>query len=229
MSHPEFNLFHYWRSSCSWRVRWAMDLKGIPFKPVAISLLNDDTEQPDHVARNPAKAVPVLQWTVPSTNGVGKAAETKTLTESLAIIQYLESLQPTPNLFPNDPYLKARAWALAEIINSGTHPLQNPTVLEMHAPGTSPEAAAARKVWAQQVIRNGLQVFQTLCKDVAGDFSVGNVLTIADLCLIPQIYNAKRFDVDLKEFPLLVRINEKALETPSALSSHPDRYEPQAT
>jgi maleylacetoacetate isomerase len=147
MSAPSgpYRLYHYWRSSSSWRVRFGLSLKNIAYEPVAISLLDGSSEAPEHLERNPAGFVPVLEIPGP---------EQYRLTESLAILLYLEDRHPdTQRLLPEDAYLKARCWALAETVNAGIQPIQNLPVLHRHS--QDPEE---QKKWARHFIRNGLEV-----------------------------------------------------------------------
>jgi len=206
----ELTLFHYWRSSSSWRVRWALRLKRVDVKMVAVSLLNGESESPEHLKRNPQGYVPVLQ--------VGH----KYLQESVAIIEWLEELIPSPSLYPGDSYQRAHIRALVEAINSGTQPLQNVSVVEKYS-----KDEAAKKEWMQHFIRKGLKSFEIMARDSAGKFSVGDQVTAADLFLIPQLYNAQRHEVPLSEFPLLVKINENAFKTKEVQESAPDKYKPE--
>ena len=191
-------------------MRWALHYKGIPFECTPIGLLDGEAEGAEHRARNPAGLVPVL-----------KTSDGHYLTESLAIIRYLEELYPTPTLFSGTALDHARIWSLAETINSGTQPLQNIPVTNLHSPDP-----AEQKKWAQHWIRNGLEVFETLAHENAGRFSHGNELTLADLCLIPQCYNAERFDVSFREFPTISRVYDHCMNLESLQKSHPDQYKP---
>jgi len=205
-----FKLYHYWRSSSSWRVRFAMEYKKIPFEPIAVSLLNGESESPEHLKRNPAGLVPVLE-----------TPDGKYLTESLAIIRYLEEIHATPTLFPGTPLDHARIWALAEVINSGTHPIQNPPVVQRHS-----SDPAEQKRWMQYWIHQGLETYEKLCTAEAGLFSHGDQLSLADLCLIPQCYNATRHGVDFRQFPTIARIHDSCSALESLKKSHPDIYQP---
>ncbi len=215
MSAPSgpYRLYHYWRSSSSWRVRFGLSLKNIAYEPVAISLLDGSSEAPEHLERNPAGFVPVLEIPGP---------EQYRLTESLAILLYLEDRHPdTQRLLPEDAYLKARCWALAETVNAGIQPIQNLPVLHRHS--QDPEE---QKKWARHFIRNGLEVYETLCAPLRGRFSVGDHPTLADLCLSPQLYNADRYQVDWSDLKHLVEIERACRELPAWTASHPDRFKP---
>lgn len=205
----ELTLYHYWRSSSSWRVRWALALKGLKAKMVHVSLLDGESESPAHLARHPLGYVPVLE--------VG----TRRLIESAAIIEWLEETAPSPQLYPGDSFDRAHTRALVEVINADTQPVQNLTVLDFHS-----SDANEKKRWSQHFIRRGLAAYQKLAAPRAGKFSFGNQLTAADLYLIPQLYNAQRFDVSPSEFPLLAQIQANAVQTDGYKASEPDIYKP---
>jgi maleylacetoacetate isomerase len=206
-------LYHYWRSSSSWRVRWALAYKHIPCDWVAINLLTDESDSEAHLRRNPMGYVPALELE-------GKNGPVY-LTESIAIIEWLEETHPEPRLLPVDPFERAQVRQLAEVINSGTQPLQNLTTMLLHS--DNPEE---QKRWARHWSRKGLQAYEKLAQETAGTFSFGNSLTLADLFLAPQCYNALRQEISLDEFPLIKKIYEAALATPSGQTSHPDRFAP---
>lgn len=206
-------LYHYWRSTSSWRVRWALAHKGLlaSTELVAINLLDDSTDRPEFRALNPLGYVPVLE------------AEGARFTESVAILEWLDETRPEPRLYPGSPVERAHIRALVEVINAGTQPLQNLSALLAHS-----EDPEARKRWAQHWIRKGLHAFEVLTRSSRGVFSVGDTVTAADLLLIPQCYAAGRQEVSIaQEFPALQRICDAALATPAAQSAHPDRFDPE--
>lgn len=215
----KLKLYHYWRSSSSWRVRWALAYKGIPYDPLAVNLLNAETESEEHLARHPLGFVPVLE--------IGS----KKLTESLAIIHYLEQIVPSPSLFlkpqagaaydEETAYLQAKVIELTETINADTQPLQNLDPQQLHS-----SDPAEQKKWAIHWIRRGLSAYEKLCKPVYGRFSVGNQITASDLCLIPQIYNAKRYGIEISDYPILEKIEQNAKLEKSYQESEPSRFEP---
>lgn len=210
----KFKLYHYWRSSSSWRVRWALAHKSLHCEYLPVNLLSDDPDSPEHLARNPMGYVPALE--------IIDGGTTYCLTESMAIIEWLEEKFPRSPLFPGDAFQRARIRQLCETINSGTQPLQNLNVLQHFS--SDPEE---QKKWAQYWIRKGLHAYEQLARGGAGRFSVGDTLTAADLFLIPQLYNARRQDVMAEaEFPLLAKVMENALQTPSAKASEPERFKP---
>ncbi len=214
MSGHQFKLYHYWRSSSSWRVRWALATKGIECELVPINLLTNEADQPDHLQRNPLGYVPVLEV-------LQKDKNAWLLTESTAILEFLEELYPEPALITGDSYQRARIRQLAQIINSDTQPLQNPHVVEKFS--TDP---AQKLQWSQLWIRKGLQAYEIVAKGSAGKFSIGDTVTLADLFLVPQCYNALRNEISLSEFPLLERIYSHSMGTDECKKSAPEIFKP---
>lgn len=189
-------LYHYWRSSCSWRVRWALALKQVPYTSVTVNLLQKEHHDPKFLAKSPLGQVPCLE------------TPDLCLTESLAILEWLEESFPTRPLLPQDAPSRGQVRELAAMIASGTQPLQNLHVLNYRS---SDHGEKAR--WAQHFISRGLKGFEEKIQNTAGTFSFGATPTMADLCLIPQVYNALRFKVDMNQFPNCERIYHNALKT----------------
>ena len=206
-------LYNYWRSSASWRVRGALHLKGIAFEYVPVHLVEGEQRSAAHHERNPMDQVPALQLELPGRGPVVVA-------QSMAILELLEELHPEPALLPRDPFLRARARELAEIVNAGIQPHQNLT--PMRRIDTLREGAG--KLHAQHFNEVGLAAYEVRAKDTAGRFSVGDTPTIADLFLVPQLYSARRFEVpDLESrFPLLTRIEAACAALPAFQAAHPD-------
>ncbi|MCP5463510.1 MAG: maleylacetoacetate isomerase [Deltaproteobacteria bacterium] len=207
-----FTLYHYWRSSCSWRVRWALFYKGLDFTPIAINLLENEQTSAEHLKKNPKGAVPAL-----ALNDQNKTV----LFESSAIIEFLEETHPSPRLLPKDPLQRAHCRALTQIVNAGIQPLQNLATMKFYS-----EDPEKRKSWSAHWIQEGLKAYEAAVQKSAGEFSCGNELSMADLFLIPQLYNARRFDVDLTPFPSCLKIEGNALKTESCQKAHPDRFTP---
>ncbi|KAK7105096.1 maleylacetoacetate isomerase-like [Littorina saxatilis] len=186
-------LYSYFRSSASWRVRIALTMKGIDYDYAPVHLVKDGGEQnkEEYKSKNPMGQVPAL------------VIDGLTLTQSLPIIEYLEETRPDNPVLPKEPGKRAQARAIAEVINSGIQPLQNLKTLQ---------ALGDKKTeWAHTVISNGFEALEKMLQSSAGKYCVGDQVTIADLCLIPQCYNASRFSVDMTKYPTIVRIKE-ALE-----------------
>lgn len=208
-------LHHYWRSSSSWRVRWALAHKGLPWESRAVNLLEGAQSEPSYVAnKSPMGFVPCLE------------VDGRPLTESVAILEWLDEVQPEPALYPRDPWARARVRQLVEFVNAGTQPLQNLGVNRRHS-----SDPAEQKAWARHWIERGLTAIEreldlARAEGLGGKHAIGDALTAADLYIAPQLYNARRFDVDLEPFPLLVSVEAAALATDSGHASHPDRFQP---
>lgn len=208
----KLRLYGYWRSSCSWRVRIALAYKGLAYEHVAVHLLQAGGEQhrAEYTAKNPLAQVPLLE--VETTDGARRVAQ------SLAIIELLEDLHPEPALLPREPFARARARQLAEMINAGIQPLQNLGVMKhVKSLGADPH------VWARHFIARGLVALEAEAAATAGRFLVGDAPTVADLCLVPQLYNARRNDVDVAPFPTLLRVEAACATLPAFEAAHADR------
>jgi maleylacetoacetate isomerase len=217
MNNPSYTyaLYSYWRSSASWRVRIALYLKNIDFQYIPVHLVQNGGEQHSsgYQAINPMSQVPTLV--------VQQALKPDIfIHQSMAIIQFLEDLFPALYpLIPQDPILKAKALAFAEIINSGIQPLQNLTVLN-HI-----EALGGNKnQWAIQQITKGLIALESIAKELDqqghGPFLAGK-LSIAELFLIPQLYNARRFQIELNAFPRLLALEALTEEIDAFKKANP--------
>jgi maleylpyruvate isomerase len=210
-------LYHYWRSSSSWRVRFGFEHKGLHPALVHVNLLDDSSDQPEHKARNPMGYVPVLEFM-----DSGEASGPKRyMAESIAILEWADETQAGPSLLPKDPYLRARCRQLVEIVNAGTQPLVNLTAVIEHS-----KDPAEQKRWSQVWLKKGLTAYEALVRETAGRFSIGDELTLADICLVPHCYSALRNEVSLDAYPTIARINQAALETPAGRASHPDHFKP---
>ncbi|WP_414901191.1 maleylacetoacetate isomerase [Sphingomonas flavalba] len=207
-------LFDYWRSSASYRVRIALNLKGIAYTSVAVPLLADAQRAPDNLARNRQGMVPTL------------AIDGLELTQSLAIIAYLDRRAPEPPLFPADPARHARAMAMALVVACDIHPLDNLRVLRYLDRELGVEQAA-RDGWYRHWIDEGFTALEAMAGDAgAGPFLGGTAPDIADICLVPQMYNARRLAVDLAPYPALVAADAAAQALPAFAAAHPDRVKP---
>jgi maleylpyruvate isomerase len=207
-------LYSYWRSSSAWRVRIALALKGIQYEYHAVHLLADGGEQnkPFYRAKNPMQQVPLLEF-----EQNGKLVR---IGQSVAILEYLEDSYPDPPLLPDDLFLRARARELAEIVNSGIQPLQNTSVLEEIEHRF---ADADRISWSAHFISKGLSALEQLARETAGSYLLGDSPTIADVCLVPQLYNARRYGVDLLDFDSLLRAEATCEKLDAFRAAHPDR------
>jgi maleylpyruvate isomerase len=202
-------LYDYWRSSSAWRVRIALHFKGIPFERRVVNLITEgggEQHATEYQALNPSRQVPVLI-----------TDEGRRIAQSMAIISFLEEQFPTPPLLPADPWRRARARQLAEMVNSGIQPLQNLSVLDhVQARGLD------RNEWARHFIARGLAALEAASQETAGAFLVGDTVSVADAYLIPQLYNARRWSVDLVELPRLLRVEAACASLPAFVAAHPD-------
>jgi maleylpyruvate isomerase len=201
----------YFRSSASWRVRLALHLKGQPFEYVPVHLLRGGGEQhgEDHRRLNPMEQLPVLLL-----DGVP-------LTQSVAILEFLDERHPDPPLLPREPFARARARALAEIVNSGVQPLQNLEVMQRLG-ATFGADRPAQLAWSRSYIARGLKALESLVAGASGRCMVGDEISVADICLVPQLYNARRFAVDLDACPTLLAIEARLVTLPAFIAAHPD-------
>jgi maleylpyruvate isomerase len=209
---PNARLYAYWRSSASWRVRIALNLKQVPFTVVPVHLVRNGGEQKsaENRERNPMAQVPTLEWDEPG-------GRTRRLTQSLAIVQLVDAVCPGPVLIPDDAWARARAWEIAEIVNSGIQPLQNTgTLAAVRELGGDPAK------FAHDAIEKGLHALERLVSASATSFCVGETPSVADLCVVPQMYNARRFSVDLTPFPRLVAIDAACASLSAFELAHPD-------
>lgn len=203
-------LHNYWRSSASHRVRIGLGLKGLAYDYVVVNIVSGAQHADDYRAKNPLAQVPTLEIT--EDDGTVRA-----IAQSLPILEYLEDRWPQVPILPKDPYLRARARGLAEIVNSGIQPHQNLTTTnKIKALGGDPAA------WVKPFIADGLAAFARACEDVAGQFCVGDAPSIADCCLVPQLASARRFAVEIVH-PQLLAIEERCLALPAFARAMPDQ------
>jgi len=218
-----FVLHSYWRSTCSYRVRIALAYHGIPYETRPVHLLKDGGEQRKDQYRetNPMAQVPSL-----SCSDMGGKAHT--ITQSLAIVDFLDAAccgggAALPPLLPSEPLPRARALEIAEIVNSGTQPLQNLSVLQAvksAVDSTTGEQLDGRG-FATNAIKRGLAACERIVATTRGRFAVGDNVTVADVFLIPQLFNARRFEVDLSAYPNLVKVEEACRELPFFQAAEP--------
>lgn len=203
-------LYSYWRSSSAWRVRIALHYKGIPHQVVAVNIApgQDQQYRSEYVSKNPLAQVPMLEL---ETGGT-----TARLVQSMAILDYLEQCYPAPPLLPAEPLTRAYALQAAETINAGIQPLQNLQVLsKLQGFGID------TKEWTRDAIAYGLSALELWATERAGTFSVGDQLSVADVLLIPQLYNARRVALDPAVYPTLLRIEENCLKLKAFSETHP--------
>lgn len=203
-------LHGYFRSSASWRVRIALALKGMAARHMSHHLRRGEQRAPGYLALNPQGFVPALEL-----------PDGTVLTQSLAIIEWLDETVPDPPLLPADPLLRARVRAFALVVAADTHPLQNLAVLlRLRQKGWEREDVDA---WAADANRGGLGVCEALLADAPGPFCFGAQPSLADICLVPQLGNARRFGVDVGAYPRLLGREAACMALPAFAGAAPDR------
>lgn len=211
-----YTLYSYFRSSASYRVRIALGLKGVAYDYVPIHLLEGGGQQfsAGYRALNPMSELPTL---VVRDAAGGEAA----LAQSVAILEYLEEAHPEPPLLPSDAVSRARVRQLVEAVNSSIQPIQNLKVMKRlgESYGVDREGQWA---WARYWIARGFEGLEGLLSRVAGAHAFGDAVTLADVLLVPQVYNARRFGCDLTPFPTITRVVAAAEALPAFAAAHPD-------
>jgi maleylacetoacetate isomerase len=204
-------LFDYFRSSASYRVRIGLNLKGVAYDRVDVSLLDGAQREADNLARNPQGFVPTLE------------IDGHQLTQSLAILDYLDARFPEPPFVSKDPARRSKTLAQALLIACDIHPLNNLRVLKYLGRELGAEEAA-RDAWYRHWVREGFVALEQMAEG-SGIYLGGDAPDLADICLVPQMFNARRFKLDLTPFPTLVRIDAalQALEPFAAAS--PERVQ----
>ncbi len=191
-------------------MRIALGVKGVAYSAVFVNLAASAQSAPEYLEMSPTGHVPCL------------VVDGKPMSESVAIVELLEDLFPSPALYPSDPWARAQVRSLVEIVNSGTQPLQNLHVIK-HLSSEQP----VREAWARHFIARGLAAFEVLMErhhadGVRGQFAYGDTLTAADCFLVPQVYNANRFGVDLAGLPRVRAAHEAALSTDVVRAAAPE-------
>ncbi|WP_378941861.1 maleylacetoacetate isomerase [Mesorhizobium sp. ANAO-SY3R2] len=206
-------LHDYWRSSASYRVRIALNMAGIDYRSVPVDLLAKEHKSAEHLAYNPQGLVPALE------------IDGHSFAQSLAIIEYLNETRAA-GFLPSDPVGRQRVRQLSYAIAMEIHPVCNPSVVAemMRQAG---DGEAARQAWMQKFIGDGLAAFEKLLDNPAtGQFCHGDAPGMADFCLVPQVYNARRWEVDLGAMPHLLEIAGHCEAIDAFATAHPDRVKP---
>lgn len=191
-------LYDYWRSSAAYRVRIALNLKGAAYESLPVNILPGQDEQfaEAYRARNPQMRVPAIE------------VDGKVAGQSMAIIEWLDETLPGPALLPKDPWQRLQARAFADVIACDIHPLNNLSPLAVLRKEFGADEAAVTR-WYQDWIRRGFTALEEMAAEAGqGGFLFGEAPTIAEICLVPQVANARRFDTDLAAFPRLVAVDE---------------------
>ncbi len=202
-------LFSYYRSSCSYRVRIALNLKKLEYQINTVHLVQDGGQQnrAEYVALNSMRHVPTL------------VHDDRVIAESVAIIEYLDHRYDQPKLIPKDPYQAAKVRQLVEIVNSGIQPLQNLKVMQYVESQLGGDKLAFARHWIEQ----GLDALEATMKPLAGEYSLANSLSAADCYLIPQLYNARRLGIDTSVFATLNRVDQNCRSQSSFQKAHPSQ------
>jgi maleylacetoacetate isomerase len=201
-------LYDFSRSSACYRVRIALNLKGLEYEAVDTSLIDGAHLKPDYVAKNPQGFVPMLE------------VSDLRLTQSLAIIEWLDATYPEPRFIPSDPTERARIMALAYVIACDIHPINNLRILK-YLKGEMAQEQQVVDNWYRHWIGEGFAALEAMA-DPSKPFLSGDAPGIADICLIPQMANARRFDTPLEAFPNLVRIDADCCAIEAFRRAHPD-------
>jgi len=197
-------LYAFHSSSASWRVRIALAWKNIPYQYQPVSLAENQQTNPEYQKLNANSLIPTL------------IIDGYALAQSVAIMEYLEETRPHPPILPGDSPSRAKVREIVQIICADTQPLQNLRVLKYLDKSQKAE-------WPRYWIHRNFVGLERLLKTTAGDYCFGNSFTMADICLVPQVFNANRFKVDPNEFPTIMRINEKLQNLPVIQVSHPTK------
>jgi maleylpyruvate isomerase len=201
-------LHGYFRSSAAWRVRIALALKGLAYDQAPHRLLKGEQHSSEYLALNPQGLVPALELD-----------DGRALTQSLAICEYLDETYPEPPLLPADPVGRATVRSLAQVVACDIHPIQNLKILErLRANGLAEDAV---QTWARTVIEEGLGAYEQRLEATAGRFSYGDQPTLADVFLIPQLGNARRFRAELK-WPRILAVEAACRELPAFAAALPE-------
>ncbi|MEP5151893.1 maleylacetoacetate isomerase [Planktotalea sp.] len=202
-------LYSYWRSTTSYRVRAALNLKGVAYETIPVDLVAGDQGSDAYRALNAGAGVPTLVL-----------EDGTALTQSMAILEYIDATWPEPALIPTDPIKRARMMAVAHGVSMDIHPVNNLRVVGQLGArfGATP---AQKKDWMQHWMAQGFTALETQVRDDTG-FAFGDAPDLADLCIVSQMYNAERWELPVEAFPKLTRISQNCLAIPAIKAAHPD-------
>jgi maleylpyruvate isomerase len=205
-------LYGFWRSSATWRVRIVLGLKSVAYEYRPVNLLAGEQDGADHQARNPMRQVPLLEAREDDGHVV-------LIAQSLAIAEYLEERFPEPRILPADRASRARVRQVAETINSGIQPFAN-TRVRLHVRDALGADDAA---WCKHWLTRGLAAVEATVKESAGRFAFGDSPTLADACIVPQLYHARSFGVDVERYGTLVEIERACSSLEAFARAHAER------
>lgn len=203
----DYSLYSYWRSTCSWRVRIVLSYKHLNHTVVPVNILEGKQHTQEYSTRNPMCEVPTMGY-----------RDKLMMSQSLAIMEYLETSNPERSMVPSDPVDCAKMWEICEIINSAIHPFQNlPVLRKVEELGGNPKA------WAKEFIESGLYAVEKILTEFSRNYSVEDFPTFADACILPQVHSAKLFDVEITRFPRCKQVADKMMELTEVLPTLPEQ------
>jgi maleylacetoacetate isomerase/maleylpyruvate isomerase len=204
----KLTLHSAWRASAPYRVRIGLNLKGLAYDVAPVNLAGNQHHEPAYAGLNPQRLLPTLE------------VDGKILTQSLAILEWLDETVPQPRLLPVDPFDRAVVRAMAEIVACDIHPLNNLRILRaLNGLGID---EPARDAWVHRWIGDGFAALEPLVARHGRGFAFGDTPGLADCCLVPQVYNAQRFKLDLTPFPAIRAVAARAAEHPAIAAAHPN-------
>ena len=203
-------LYSAWRATAPYRVRIGLNLKGIAYDYHALDLVAGDQHKAEYRAVNPQRLTPALD--------LGDGSDI--LTQSLAILEWLDETHPEPAILPRDPMDRARVRIMADIIACDIHPLNNTRVIR--ALGAMQVGQPRQAQWMERWMSDGFSTLEPMIAKYGKGFAFGDTPTIADCCLVPQVYSARRFKVDLEPYPAIRAAAEACAELPAFIAAHPD-------
>jgi maleylacetoacetate isomerase len=204
----KLTLHSAWRASAPYRVRIGLNLKGLAYDVAPVNLAGNQHHEPTYAGLNPQRLLPTLE------------VDGKVLTQSLAILEWLDESVPQPRLLPADPFDRAVVRAMAEIVACDIHPLNNLRILRaLNGLGID---EPARDAWVHRWIGDGFAALEPMVARHGRGFAFGDAPGLADCCLVPQVYNAQRFKLDLTPFPAIRAVAARAAEHPAIAAAHPN-------
>ncbi|MEQ7873752.1 maleylacetoacetate isomerase [Sphingomonas sp. ASV193] len=205
-------LYDYFRSSAAYRARIALNLKGVEYESRPVSLASGEQKKAGYRMKNPQGLIPMLE------------IDGHRIGQSLAICDYLDANYPDPPFVPKDAADRAHVLGLALTVACDIHPLNNLRVLK-YLTGELGQPEAAKDEWYRHWIAEGLAALELLARPRAGAFLFGDAVSLADICLVPQLYNARRFSISIDPYPTLRRADETASAHPAFAAAHPERQD----
>ncbi|MDR7115120.1 maleylacetoacetate isomerase [Caulobacter sp. BE254] len=205
----QLTLHSAWRSSAAYRVRIGLNLKGLAYDIAPVNLVANQHQAPAFAALNPQRLLPALE------------VDGRVLTQSLAILEWLDETVPQPALLPADPFDRAQVRAMAQIVASDIHPVNNLRILRALTDLGVDEPG--REAWIGRWITDGFTALEAMVARHGAGYAFGETPTLADCCLVPQVYNAERFKTDLTPFPALRAVAARCAEHPAFAAAHPNQ------